>query len=463
MYNPGPNHTIQEVLYFPVETQVNLDLTYGSKYSTTAENTLQETVEQGVATVGLTGCCSAPAVYDPTLKDMYLYNKVYSKENDFITYFPKPLKASNQYEFDCRVLHSEQKFNGESIDKWTKFKANNFIDVDSPFGPINRVILLRDDIAFVQTNGFGLLAINPRVQVTGSDGVSIELGKGGILHDFNYISKEYGSIHQFGINSSNQGIYIPDSNRQKIIFANPQLNIVSDVKGLHKFFRNNMNNQIVSTHNPIEGVGIISVFDKLNNRMLFTFLDRTADNSRPPNYTFSSFTISYNELLQAFESFYSFKPYMYIKDRRRILSLDPTNKKLYTHGEGQYGVFYDQSPTNANVTLIINPSQNSTFEFTNLSWLSELLDTNSADVFNETLSSLRITNDYQDTGLITLTNPTNLRRLMREWHYQIPRDILSTNQKARIRNPYIKLELYLQNNLNKKIILSDVITDVITN
>jgi hypothetical protein len=452
------NHTGQEVLYFPVETQINLDLRHDTHYADGNNSfMLHETVEQGIVMFDGTGIQST--TYPTVYTDQYLYNFVYSKQNDFIEYFPEPLNAPSQEEFDCRVLHSEQKFNGENLDKWTKFKANNFIDVDSPFGPINRVILIRDEIAFVQDNGFGLLSINPRVQVEGSDGVAVELGKGSVLHDFNYISKEYGSIHQFGINSSNQGLYIPDTSRQKIILANPQTNVLTDIKGLHKFLMLNINNEIITNHNPIEKVGVISVFDKLNNRMLFTFMDRLADSSRPPVYTYSSYTLGYNELTQSFESFYSFKPNLYIKDRRRILSTDSTIKKLYTHNEGNYGVFYDQTPSTAKVELIINPAQNISTVFTNLAWLTEVYDTNNADLFNETLTALRITNEYQDTGLITITPGTNIRRLMREWHYVITRNTLSGNND-RIRNPYIKLELYFTNVSNKKFILHDVVTDV---
>jgi len=291
----------------------------------------------------------------------------------------------------------------------------------------------------------------------------LELGKGGILHDFNYISKEYGSIHQFGINSSNSGLYIPDTTRQKIILSNPQTNVLTDIKGLHKFFMLNINDDIITNHNPIEGVGVISVFDKLNNRMLFTFMDRICVPPclvKPHEYTYSSYTISFNELTQAFESFYSFTPNLYIKDRRRILSTDSTIKELYTHNEGDYGVFYDQSPSTSKVVLIVNPSQNVSTVFQNLSWLTEVFDTNDQDLFNETLTGLRITNEYQDTGLITITPGTNIRRLMREWHYTITRNILSGNND-RIRNPYMKLELYFDNASNKKFILHDVITDVV--
>jgi len=75
------------------------------------------------------------------------------------------------------------------------------------------------------------------------------------------------------------------------------------------------------------------------------------------------------------------------------------------------------------------------------------------DQDQDTLSTLRFYNEYQDTGTINLVVGSNVKRRMRRWRTVIPRD-----GKARLRNPYIFLDLTFSNSDNKRLVLHDIIT-----
>jgi hypothetical protein len=76
-------------------------------------------------------------------------------------------------------------------------------------------------------------------------------------------------------------------------------------------------------------------------------------------------------------------------------------------------------------------------------------------VHTKTITSVRVTNDYQDTGSVVLT-VTNCRRLFRTWRFTIGRNLLD---KARIRDTYIKIELrFVHDENHHMIVLHDLVT-----
>jgi hypothetical protein len=90
---------------------------------------------------------------------------------------------------------------------------------------------------------------------------------------------------------------------------------------------------------------------------------------------------------------------------------------------GERGLFYD-TWRNASLTLLVNPSPDSIGIFNNFEWLTES--------FNKTITyglrdrpitwdSIEMWNDYQSTGLITLTVGENVKRRMRKWRFTVPR------------------------------------------
>ena len=75
----------------------------------------------------------------------------------------------------------------------------------------------------------------------------------------------------------------------------------------------------------------------------------------------------------------------------------------------------------------------------------------------KTFDTIRIYNDYQDTGTITITPNTNISRRFRTWKFNTIRD--NTTDDPRIRSPYIKIDLTFSNSSNYKLIMHNLITN----
>jgi len=167
----------------------------------------------------------------------------------------------------------------------------------------------------------------------------------------------------------------------------------------------------------------------------------------------SAFTLVFNESINAFSSFYSHTPKHYIMDGKRVIS-QGTDTGIFIHDEGVRSKFYNVQKTSS-ISLIVNPKGTHTKTFNNFEFLSQVEDVNGVDIFNETISSIRVYNEYQDSGIITLTPETNIKRLMRTWRLTTPRD-----NSARIRNPYIQIDIVFDNatTTDRRITLHDFIT-----
>jgi hypothetical protein len=76
-------------------------------------------------------------------------------------------------------------------------------------------------------------------------------------------------------------------------------------------------------------------------------------------------------------------------------------------------------------------------------------------VHTRTIDKIRVTNDYQDTGLITLSS-SNSRRLLRTWRLDAGRNSID---RARLRDTYAKVELrFVNDERNHTIVIHDLVS-----
>jgi hypothetical protein len=114
-----------------------------------------------------------------------------------------------------------------------------------------------------------------------------------------------------------------------------------------------------------------------------------------------NFTIAYNEKIQAFTSFYSFLPTLYIKHNKGYFSSNNT-RMLYQHDieKGNYNYFYEKGyPLILTIILNANTQQ---LEYTNLSYYSEIYNNTGLIERNETLTDIVANNSYQQSDIISL-------------------------------------------------------------
>jgi len=429
----------------------------------------------------------------------YSYNFVFSQEPIAEQkFFAKDFLIETNEENPFQLWASEPKINGELLDKWRVFKPANKTEVTGTYGPINRIKNYKDKLFFYQDMALGIASINERSIITDQSGQQAVLGTGGIFPDYQYLSTITGCYHQFAVVETENGLYHYDARLRKLFKTGQGVMPISDMKGMSSFFDNKITGSINKedfTLRTIDGgpTGVHGEADYRYNRVLYTFLmpyfeitgnqtfiagniildngiyyivnsdfnyttiqpnlslyDITALTDYQPRYT-----ISYNEVIDAFESFYSYLPGIYLQYGRRLISVNPNaSNEVHIHNEGNFCEFYNQSPTISKLTTFLGDNGNITKIFNNIQFLSEAYDTNNIDIYTNTIDKFRVRNEYQDTGLITLTNNSNIKRRMRTWRFDIPRD--STDGKSRIRNPWSELTVEYQNTANQRFVLHEL-------
>lgn len=400
----------------PVESSINTHLRHETHYN-----------RMGMSLPGVTGL-------DPGTGDHedFTYNSVYSCENDVYKYFAKPSDSTFQEinEYDNRVYASEIKVNGELTDAWSIFRQGNHIDLDGVYGPINNLVQYQNNLVAFQNRAICVLNVSPKFFISDTTGLEeAKLGQGKPLDGYNYISTEIGCRHQWGITKGNyvgqEAIFFYDIEKNKLFrFAQGQaLAPISDLKGLNAYLRANVRGDILSADNPIEAMGITCAYDYRFNEAWFTFhmnripqvLEGTISGLEEESQA-HAFTLSYSEPIQAFNSFYSFTPHIYLGSPSRILSNDPLNPNLlYMHHYGEYANFYGiQYPTTIKFTSNEGPTIRKALY--SIGFIGEVIDSEGVNIGDDTWSRIRITTDYQNTDWVELTPGTNVARRERMWH-----------------------------------------------
>lgn len=377
----------------------------------------------------------------PKYDEYQNYNTVYSQAPTLLKSIDTGVKLKKLEEFDGRIIASKNKIPGEFIDSWTDFLENETKDLDGKYGPINAVVNAGDEIFCLQDTAVALISINPRVQVVGSDEVSLELGTGGILHDYKYISTTTGCLNKFGVISTGSEFYYVDLiNKGIMAFQGGGIKRLSDLQGFHHELLNRMNYDDIIIDNPTQRKGVSLGYNAVNGDIYFTFL-QSSDN----------FTLGYNEKIDAFVSYYGYTPSWYINKGSKMITSNPTNTSLWEHFKGTKNHFYG-THHKSSITLHVAPEGNEII-LNGASYKLELTDVNGLELPKNGLTGVRVYNEYQDSGIVPLVLRQNVFKKFRNWKVNFPRQ-LSTRQ--RVRSSWGFVEFSLNNTAGNKLILHDI-------
>lgn len=449
----------------------------------------------------------------------YNFYSIYRQQNNtYEKFFGKDFLLNIVEEHPHQLWASDNKIDGELVDSWRSFRANNSTEVNGIYGPINRIITFKDQFYFYQDAAFGSASIDERSVIQDESGQSLAIGTGGVFPTYTYISNNTGAYHQYAVVNSELALYHYDARLRKVYRFNGNGVIpISDTKRVASLFYHHTgtymnNNDHTTSELDRGGVGAHMMYDPKYNRILMTFLNSTDAkdykeyfDSETSSYTFpfgdfvyqngnvyeviqtlvieidpdfpispnldsypnylkksgNGFTISFNENLDAFESFYDYVPELYLNYGRRLLSVDPKNfNKGYVMNVGEYGKYYEDDYSMSKIETILLGVNDVTKVFNNLAYNSELYDNNNTDIYNETFDAIRLFNEYQSTPLIALNPSTNIapstigdiRRRMRTWRYTLPR----AQNNARFRHPWLHVYLEYLNNANKRLIMHEL-------
>jgi hypothetical protein len=504
------NNSITEV--YPIESSINIDLTAGSTIKTEVKydyNTNIYTLFRQEVNNIFIGYAQS--------NTMYSYNTVYSRENQDVTFFVQPAGANVGCNMnDIRAYLSNVKINGETIDSWTKFGLNNYYDIDD-YGPINKILNFKDTVFFIQDKGVGIYAINRAAITTTEDGVPTQLGTGAGFGKHQYFSKENGSIHQYGVKPTPNGIYIFDAIHRKIFLlqtrgsqSQTQNDPITEIKGMHSYIQALPSGVFLRKEdggdNPILKRGITIGKDKINDEILFTFLgtgnyilldtdttyivgtiifipisglyyivtseftsgetreqailDLLANSSVVSERdNFRDDTLVFDELMTAFSSRYSTTPTIYIENGDILQSPDSrSNAIIYTHNIGNYGEFYGNTEE-CYLTMVINPQADINKILRTLEFNSIVRDDSKVIDRTKTITAFEITTEYQSTNKVPYSSG-RIKRKFDKWRVKIPRNQLSVSRQDRLRSTHFVLTLYFDNRENKQIIVNRLLSYV---
>lgn len=343
-------------------------------------------------------------------------NPVYSQKNNFFTYRTLNYNLFNINKFPNSVIWSKEKSLGETIDNWSNISTASILELDGDKGGITSLNTFNNEIFCFQRKGISNIIFNPRTQIPVSDGVPIEISNGGKVSGKRYVTNNIGCSNKWSIAESSRGLYFIDELTNALYLFNGKIDTLSDKLGFRQWISEHASNSFKS------------FIDKTNDDVYFVSKD---------------YCLCYSELLGQFTSFMSYEdtPAMFnIEDK--FVSFK--NGKLWENNQGDYNMFYGEFKPYY-IIYRITPDGVTDKIFNNIEFRVDTWDNDT--LVNKTFNVLEVWNEYQ-RGSVDLTSiqnkPSPLKEKFRIWRANIPRD--STNNRDRIRNPWIYLKLEMNDN-----------------
>lgn len=279
-------------------------------------------------------------------------NAVLQHQNNVQYFASKPYNIKITEELPTRIYYSLVKTYNELEDSYRKILRLNYNDLPGIHGEIIGMERNFSTIYVWQEKAFGGLRINQRQTVPTELGAELQIGSGKDLDGVEYISTIYGCQHRDSIKRMNNGLYWIDGRMGKQMrFAQDGSNIQSDSRGSHDVFTKAL--PFFEQLRGAPGVRIHAAADYVHNDVIFTLIS-------PDEEAFPSFTKSYNETVDKYHQYYAFLPHVYLHHKKFFISPDPENEhKLYLHGHGKRGHYYDRY-YKSRLVFVVNPSPSAT-------------------------------------------------------------------------------------------------------
>jgi hypothetical protein len=396
----------QMILYFPIETSINLRYRQDDCYSKTDTPSNYGKLLLSEYAGSYVSAIDSSISYNQAT-NLYIYNSVYSQQNTTVTYAPKSdLIDSDITRYDSRIRVSNKKINSETSDSWTEFLSDNYLDVDSTYGGITTLKNYRNLLYFWQPKAFGVASVNARSLIQDSTNTSLVLGTGGVLDRFDYVSTVSGCSYRFSVVDGLNGLYWVDLYNKGIYKYGGQEEALSRMKGINSLMKDTTPSLLSES---------ISCYDKKNNEVLF----KTYYNS-------SNGFISYSELFDSFNGIYTFDTeWLMQPNNTNFISVKASDQKLYMHNIGNKATFFG-TIHNSKLKFIVNETYPETKTFDMFEYHSISKTSGGINNLTDTFNTIRCYNDYQNSDYVTITMNSNLIRKERGFTLAVPRNVVDT-------------------------------------
>jgi hypothetical protein len=414
---------MRSLSYFFVESEINTEYrhTVNTPVDYYPKNTIVSDTSSAAGTQGVLD-------KDPMFGDASSYNDLYSKSNDIVLYFPKPLGFQSVGGFPNRSIFSEQSIEGEQTDSYKIFKPNNYFDIPKNTGEIWNTFIHNNKFYLHTPGSLWQAPFNDRTLISNDTNTeSFVTGNSGVFSgpamQIYTLNEGYaGTQSQWCNINTPYGYIFIDNNQRKIFLLSDGLKEISFEGMSSWFFQNlNINNLADNPANPNSN-GFLGVYDNLHKRIIITKKDGIR-----------SFTISYSFITNGWSSFHDYLPNYYVQKSDNFYSVinDDSNEsgKLWEHNKGDFGMFYNRIPSVSEIEFTINEANNVEKVFDNLEVYCDIYDENLGRyVYRNFFNTIQIYNNYQNTDQVNLilSNPQGINDnvKLKKNHYQlsIPRD-----------------------------------------
>jgi hypothetical protein len=343
--------------------------------------------------------------------------------------------------YPVRWRYSDSKIYGENIDRFRIFLANDFRDMKGVYGPITSSKYIFNQIYSFQETGFGRLRAFDRGALVDANLGNLYTGVGAKLDGIDYISEVHGNQHQWSLVSSGKALYWVDAYKKEIMrFAQDGSLSISDMRNVNTY-ANDVIPFFEGLDMPVDGKGIMSVFDFENDEAIFSFIDKDEFIK-----DLDTQNIIYNESTDRFVDTPTFETRFAFMHKNFVYYYNVGEQnKMYLHNFGQRGRYFE-TLYDAKVTVVVN-------EIPIIAKVFDNIRMNINDGVTSTIKEI-VMETQEQIYTIDMTSDTR-------WKYleQILRAPLRTfDQPDRMRGKWIKLTFVFDNTIQEKVIFTNLLT-----
>lgn len=432
-YSPESQNQVVDILSFMCETRINIDGRYdnrrGGNNNTANNNT-----------------------------NFNLINLAYSQLDNFYTpqYLNPDIK--NITYFPNKIMWTGTKVYGSQIDKWTHIISTSSLDMDGNYGSITALKLWNDQLLCFQDKALARVQYNDRTAIATTAGVPIELANSGKVDGREYLSTNIGCSNKNSIATTQEGIYFIDSNTREIYRWTKSLESLSKSKGFNTYMQKVTLNSEKTFYDP-----------KLKD--VYFRMERTDTNPTTTEY------LVFNEQIGEFTSFFDYDMDFLFALNDSLVAVEHNSHNLWKQFAGHSYLNYFGRTSGGNpvyetykIQLVSADYPTRDKIFTGVEFRADILNGNITQTGVQSspntgyastnaipFQTLRVWNEYQDTGTIHFQNMlrkgSDLAQKFRIWRGLIGRDAI--HKLDRIRSPWARLEFTGGVN-NMKTVIHDI-------
>lgn len=356
-------------------------------------------------------------------------NKAYSQLDNYITGSYIKNTDLRTVKFPNTIIWSDQKFNGEQIDKWTQILTVNSLDLDGDKGRLRALKEYAGTLWGFQDKAIAEILFNPNIAISATDGSPIELASSGKVEGKRYKFNNVGCSNKWSICETPIGLFFNDDiNKNLMVFGEFPQNL-SDKMGMSTWAKKVLDSK--RDWNDEEWNNMTVQYDRKNRDVL---------------YITSKECLAYSTLLNAFTSFYSYENTPYFINTNndtlgiRRFAIDGHDfSSLWQQNLGPYGNFFGERQP-FYTTFIVNDNPTTDKVFNTLEYRADYFHMDGSYDNSKTFTRLFTWNEYQNNGGTGTLVAPNVQKKFRTWRMQLPRD--KNKPLDRMRNPwqYIKIQ-----------------------